>query len=247
MKIPLAGKRVLGGVSPLHSGSPFGRGRAVLGTPGGVLVLHRYPSETEAEGRELDPDEWQRLVESGDAHEVERPVEACPNGALWLFREGFLDVELACKEIQEAGALASSWTREGVRVALVNEGRAAGLRRSLADRAFDTAWGLARKRAWDDAERAAIQAFVLSGMVPEHIALLTLVLEEKGEKGESDGYLGAAKNSLRPDDFARLMERRRQYAEDLARPVLSGPRPLRLARVGARQAAGNHVRTMKVA
>jgi hypothetical protein len=247
MRVPLLGKKVVGGVCPLHDPSPFDRGRAVLGTPAGVLVLHRYSSETEAEGRELDPDEWRRLIESGDAHEVRSPVDACPNGALWLFRDRFLDIELAFAELKEAGALASSWTREGVRLALVDEERARGLRRSLADHAFDAAWGLARKKAWDEAERAAIQAFVLSDMVPEHIALLTLVLEEKGEKGESDGYLGAAKNSLRPDELARLMEKRRQYADDLARPVLAAPRASRPARLGAKQAAGNHVRAMKVA
>lgn len=253
----IANYRVVGALALPEGKAPFDRAPLILASeeePGRLLQVTAYLEGGEPDGKAFALEDFQALLQSGQAIAFSKPFEASSGVALWVLRRNFAGREAALEELRASELMLRDYLPlpDGSFGCLVRE-RPAAL--ELRDRWATQADAEARRHAaegdWDTARAAASRAFALErAMSPERIAMLVLVYNRQGLAARAQGYLQMARRS-RGEAFAAQTEEKLRALESAAvqpQPALAAPVPAtsqlgprRPALSAMRQAGRQHV------
>lgn len=176
---------------------------------------------------------WASFLDSKQATQLQRPLHAARDAALWMLRQNFVDRDDALKKLAASGAELGREEHEGAgaMVVAVREDLGNPVRDVLALEHFDRAWALAKDGRWSEALTRADLSFVLSrGLIVERVALLALALERVGRKTASEGQIEMAAGSRGPAFGQAVRDKVAEYAAACS----GAPRPVGVARAGSR-------------
>ena len=164
-----------------------------------LLKILRYTDE-DAEGEELDHDEWPALLSKQEAMLLPGNHPAQPHAWLWIFRKSFAldrpqilqELSDTCRQIGEPIQSPSGDT-----AFLVIESHAADLRETWASRAARFSEVALCQNDTGTALALAETAFhVGSLMTPQRLALLAFAYKRNGRETRADAYLKMAGRSM---------------------------------------------------
>lgn len=208
------GLYIIGAMAPPRGKGPFDRANVVVSADvgrGPFINVRAYIGADELEGKTLTREEWDALLRSDQAIEVE-PVPLKTGAALWVLRPSFTGRDAALEELRVSGVLFHdkiAWS-DGSFLCLINEPEANHFRDAWSHRATSDARSLARSGLWERALETASLAFSLErGMHPERLALLSLLFEKSGNPTRAEGYVAMAERS-RGKDFALQVQEQRE-------------------------------------
>jgi hypothetical protein len=216
--------RIVGGMASWKGKAPFHRASVVIvpNEGSGALVKVLRYGGSEAEGENLDADDWSALQRQGEAMAWPGRVPAQADVWLWVIRKTFaLERTATLAELRQCCRLLGEPMEDsGDLACLVVEKKAADLREAWASRATRLAEDrLAAKKVNEALEAASTALQVGALMTPQRLALLALTYKRCGRDERSEGYFKMAERSLGAA-FAR--EARKRFNElSRAYPVLS--------------------------
>ena len=228
----IASCRIVGAMTLPHAKGAFDRAGLIVASrepPVTYLQVRAYVGSDEIEGKPLDREDFDALVQSEQAIVLEPPLDLMTGAALYVLRPSFDGRGAALQEVRASGVLLRDKLelQDGSWACLVREPGAGAFRDRWAAEASAQALSWAKDGHWERAKNAASRAFVLErDMSPERVAMLALAHDRCGSGVRAGGYLQMARRS-RGDDFAQqIVDKRARLEQEIEEQApRSGVRP----------------------
>jgi hypothetical protein len=225
MKIRREECLIIGCMRAARGGAAFARAPLVLECHGERYIVRRISQAELVEGEPMRDDEWRGVLLSEEALELSNYQQARPNTLIWLLRSNFSFREEAMATLERRGAVLYKEMQEETQVLLVDEVVASGLPDQWSAQAWHQAWAHASAGQMGQAvEQAELSMCLARGFLADHVALLSLLYERRGDDEQAEAMLAVARNS-RGDAFHEdVCKRKACFAEKLSIVSASAPR-----------------------
>lgn len=225
------GLNAVGAMGAIGGPGLFDRADLILRTEDGQYFHGRRWTSTTVSGSDLPAEDFQALVDCGEASRLPSPLPIPGKAGAWFIRKNFGEHGALREQLDHAKALLHEQVEDTGRLWVVAEDRIQGLRRDWADRSRDHALQLLREKKPGKAALLAERAWLMTPEVtPGIVAFWVLCLQQSGAQAEAEDVRIVERNSRGEAFDRRVEEELRQLQQNLTRQDHLASVPLRSLR-----------------